>query len=55
MSMLSKYVARQVKKKGLIQFVLAIGDMAVKATSSNKDNEAWYKVREILEDIEKVK
>jgi len=53
MSILSKYVARQVKKKGLIKFILAVGDLAVKATSSNKDNEAWYKVREILKELEK--
>ena len=55
MSVLSKYVERQVKKKGLIPFILAVGDLAVKATASNVDNKAWYKVREILKEMEKEK
>ncbi len=55
MSVLSKYVERQVKKKGLIPFILAIGDLAVKTTSSNKDNRAWYKVRGVLEEMDKEK
>jgi len=50
MSMLSVYVARQVKKRGAKAMILKVVGMIVKATKSKKDDEMLEKIKEILKD-----
>ena len=48
MSILSKYVGRQVKKRGAKGFFLWIIDMIAKATPSKKDDEMVAEVKKVL-------
>tara|TARA_R110002020_G_scaffold117803_2_gene269272 strand:+ start:556 stop:711 length:156 start_codon:yes stop_codon:yes gene_type:complete len=48
MSMLSKYIGRQVKKKGAKGFFLWIIDIIAKATPSKKDDQMVAEVRKVL-------
>ena len=52
MSMLSKWVRKQVKKKGAKAFIIKILDMVVAATPSKKDDEMVAKVKEVLAELE---
>ena len=47
--MLKILVAKFVAKHGLIPLLLKVGDWAVKATKSKKDDEVWAKVKKVLE------
>ena len=47
--MLKILLAKAVKKHGLKAILLKVGDIAVKATKSKKDDEIWAKVRKVLE------
>ena len=40
-----------VAKRGLIPFLLKVGDIAVKATRSKKDDKAWAKGKKVLEGL----
>ena len=42
-------VAKFVAKHGFVPLLLKVGDLAVKATKSKKDDEVWAKVKKILE------
>tara|TARA_R100000664_G_C2710161_1_gene107278 strand:- start:61 stop:210 length:150 start_codon:yes stop_codon:yes gene_type:complete len=44
-------VAKMVAKHGLIPLVLLVGDLAVKATKTKKDDEAWAKIRKFIKKI----
>tara|TARA_Y100000310_G_scaffold125890_1_gene124631 strand:+ start:967 stop:1119 length:153 start_codon:yes stop_codon:yes gene_type:complete len=44
---ISKFVA----KHGLIPLLIKVGDMAVKITKTNKDDENWAKVKKVLEKL----
>jgi len=46
--MLKLVIGRLVKKQGLKKLLLLVGDFAVKATKSKKDDEIWSKVRKVL-------
>ena len=48
MSILSKYVGKQVKKRGAKGFFLWIIDMIAKATPSKKDDEMVAEVKKVL-------
>tara|TARA_R100000315_G_C5180104_1_gene104414 strand:- start:16 stop:171 length:156 start_codon:yes stop_codon:yes gene_type:complete len=48
MSLLSKYVARQVKKHGLKTFMIKLLEMVAKATPSKKDDKAVQDIKKIL-------
>ena len=50
MSMLSVYVARQVKKRGAKPIILKVVGMIVKATKSKKDDEMLENIKRVLED-----
>ena len=52
MSLLSKYVARQVKKHGLKTVILAILGMVTKATKSKKDDQALVEIKKILNKLD---
>ena len=47
--MLKRMIARLVKKHGMVGLLLMIGDHAVKATKSKKDDEIWEEVKVLLE------
>jgi hypothetical protein len=42
-------VGKFVAKHGIIPLLLKVGNWAVKATKSKKDDEVWAKVKEVLE------
>ena len=44
-------LAKAVKKHGLIPILLKVGDIAVKVTKTKKDDEAWAKVKKVLEKL----
>lgn len=46
--MLKLLIGKLVKKHGLKKLLLLIGDFAVKATKSKKDDEIWNKVKKLL-------
>jgi len=47
--MLKRMIQRMVKKHGMVGLLLLIGDYAVKATKSKKDDEIWEEVKTLLE------
>ena len=47
--MLKLLIKKLVAKHGLVPLLLQVGDLAVKATKSKKDDKAWAKVKKILE------
>ena len=49
--MLKLAIRKFVKKHGLIPILLKVGDIAVKVTKSKKDDEAWAKVKKVLNDL----
>ena len=48
MSMLSVYIAGQVRKRGAKTIILKVISMVVKATKSKKDDEMLEKIKEVL-------
>jgi len=48
MSMLSAWVKRQVRKRGMKAFIIKVLDIAVEATPSKKDDEMLKKVKQVL-------
>ena len=42
-------IAKFVKKHGIVPLLLKVGNLAVKATKSKKDDKAWAKVKKLLE------
>tara|TARA_R100000306_G_C4275004_1_gene92095 strand:- start:242 stop:400 length:159 start_codon:yes stop_codon:yes gene_type:complete len=52
MSMLSSWVKRQIKKRGMRAFILKVLDIAVKATPSKKDDEMLSKIKGVLKEFE---
>jgi len=51
MSLLSAYIAKQVQKHGLKGILIKVGNLAVKATKSKKDDKVWEKVKKVLEEL----
>ena len=52
MSMLSSWVKRQVKKRGMKAFILKVLDILVKLTPSKKDDEMLAKIKAVLKEFE---
>ena len=46
--MLKMVIKKLVKKHGLKNLLMKIGDLAVSITKSKKDDEAWAKVKKVL-------
>ena len=46
--MLKALLAKAIKKHGLKAILIKVGDLAVKATKSKKDDEVWAKVKKVL-------
>jgi|TARA_Y100001963_G_C6544660_1_gene337097 hypothetical protein len=49
--MLKVIVNKLVKKHGLKNLLIKIGDLAVGITKSKKDDEAWAKVKKVLNEL----
>ena len=49
--MLKVVIGKLVKKHGLKNLLIKIGDLAVKITMSKKDDEAWTKVKKVLNEL----
>jgi len=49
--MLKVVIGKLVKKHGLKNLLIKIGDLAVKITKSKKDDEAWTKVKKVLNEL----
>ena len=43
-------IAKFVAKYGLVPLLLKVGNLAVKATKTKKDDKVWAKVKKLLED-----
>ena len=41
-------IAKAVSKHGLIPILLKVGDIAVKATKTKKDDKAWAKIKKVI-------
>ena len=52
MSMLSSWVRRQIRKRGMKAFIIKVLDIAVKATPSKKDDEFLEEFEAMLRDFE---
>ena len=46
--MLKRIIQRLVKKLGMVGLLMMIGDYAVGATKSKKDDEIWSQVKKLL-------
>ena len=49
--MLKLAISKFVKKHGLLAILLKVGDIAVKVTKSTKDDEAWAKVKKVINEL----
>ena len=49
--MFKALLAKAVKKHGLKGILVKVGDVAVKVTKTKKDDEAWAKVKKVLESL----
>jgi len=49
--MLKLIIGKLVKKHGLKNLLIKIGDLAVKITKSKKDDVVWAKVKKLLEQL----
>ena len=50
--MLKRIIAKYVAKHGLIPILLKVGDIAVRVTKSKKDDEAWAKIKRVIDDLD---
>ena len=48
--MLKVLVGKFVAKHGIIPLLLKVGNWAVKATKTKKDDEVWARVKKVLEE-----
>ena len=48
--MLQLLIGKFVAKHGLVPLLLKVGNLAVKATKTKKDDKVWAKVKKLLED-----
>ena len=51
MSLLSAYIGKKVKKHGLKGILIKVGNLAVKATKSKKDDKAWAEIKKVLDKL----
>ena len=48
--MLKLLIAKFVARHGLVPLLLKVGNLAVRATKSKKDDKVWAKVKKLLEE-----
>jgi len=44
-------IGKFVAKHGLVPLLLKVGNLAVKATKTKKDDKVWAKVKKLLEEV----
>tara|TARA_R100001463_G_scaffold81001_6_gene135482 strand:+ start:5314 stop:5466 length:153 start_codon:yes stop_codon:yes gene_type:complete len=49
--MLKRLIGRLVGKMGMVQLLIMVGDHAVKASKTKKDDEVWEEVKALLETL----
>ena len=49
--MLKIVIGKLVKKHGLKNLLIKIGDLAVKITKSKKDDKVWAKIRKVIKSL----
>ena len=49
--MLKVLIAKFVARHGLVPLLLKVGNLAVKATKTKKDDKVWAKVKKVLEEV----
>ena len=49
--MFKALLAKAIKKHGLKGILIKVGDVAVKVTKTKKDDEAWAKVKEVINSL----
>ena len=47
--MLKRIIGRLVRKMGMVNLIIMIGDHAVKASKSKKDDKIWEEVKVLLD------
>ena len=52
MSMLSSWIKRQIRKRGMKAFIIKVLDIAVQATPSKKDDEMLKKIKQVVSKFE---
>ena len=52
MSMLSSWVRRQIRKRGMKAFIIKVLDIAVQATPSKKDDQMLKKIKQVVSKFE---
>ena len=49
--MFKMLINKMVARHGLIPLLLKVGNLAVKATKTKKDDKVWAKVKKVLEEV----
>ena len=49
--MIKLILGRLIKKHGLLGVLMVVGDLAVKATKSKKDDKAWDKIKKVIKSL----
>tara|TARA_R100000152_G_C6709999_1_gene137798 strand:+ start:486 stop:638 length:153 start_codon:yes stop_codon:yes gene_type:complete len=49
--MINLIIGRLIKKHGMLKVLLIIGDLAVKATKTKKDDKAWAKIKKVIKGL----
>ena len=49
--MFKALLGKAIKKHGLKGILIKVGDTAVKITKTKKDDEAWVKIKELIESL----
>ena len=49
--MLKVLLAKAIKKHGLKAILIKVGDIAVKVTNTKKDDDAWAKIKKVVETL----
>ena len=52
MSMLSSWIKRQIRKRGMKAFIIKVLDIAVEATPSKKDDQMLKKIKQVVSKFE---
>ena len=46
--MIHLILGKLIKKHGMLKVLLIVGDLAVKATKTKKDDKAWAKIKKVI-------
>jgi len=49
--MLNLVIGKLIKKYGMLKVLMIVGDLAVKATKTKKDDKAWAKIKKVIKGL----